>query len=246
MRKLSVLAVVLVLIVASASMMPAPTQAQDDALVVWADEILAPVFAPFAEAFEDEYGLPVEIQQFQFDDIRQQFINSAPTGEGPDILIGPHDWVGEFVANGLISPVDLSGLEENLNENAVAAFTFDGEVYGLPYAVDNTAFFRNVDLVPDVPESWDEVREISEALGEDGISGYMIQNRDPWHSYTVVSAFGGYVFGFDEAAGYDPSDVGLDSEGTIAAYTFLGNLIADGLMPSGLQQETYVGTLHQR
>ena len=235
MKKITILAAILLLVAS----MTGTTAAQDDTtLVVWADEILAPTFQPFAEAFAEEYGVEVEIQQFQFDDIRSQFVTAAPTGEGPDILIGPHDWVGEFVANGLISPVDVSGVEDNLNENAVAAFTYDGEVYGLPYAVDNTAFFRNVDLVPEVPESWDEVRAISEELAADDIFGYMIQGADPWHSYTVVSAFGGYVFGFEEGAGYDPSDVGLDSEGTIAAYTYLGNLIEDGLMPSGLQQES--------
>lgn len=212
--------------------------AQDEPLLIWADEISAAVINELAGDFTDEYGVEVEVQQFQFDEIRQQFIQTAPTGEGPDVIIGAHDWLGELVANGVISPVDLAGLEEEFNPNAINAFTFDGALYGVPYAVDNIAFFRNVDLVPEAPATWDEVRAISEELAEQDIFGYMIQQRDPWHSYPLFSAFGGYVFGFEEGVGYNPEDVGLDSEGAIAAYEFAGNLIADGLMPSGLEQES--------
>jgi len=212
--------------------------AQDGGFLIWADEISASVIEEFALDFSDEYGVEVEVQQFTFSDLRGEFITAAPNGEGPDIILGAHDWLGELVSNGLLSPVDLSSVEEDINPNAIGAMTYDGEVYGLPYSVENTAFFRNVDLVPDRPETWEEVRAISEELAEDGIYGYMIQQRDPWHSYTVFSAFGGYVFGFEEGVGYDPSDVGLDSEGAIAAYSYLSGLIADDLMPAGLQQET--------
>lgn len=204
-------------------------------LTIWADEITAPTLQDLGDEFADEYGVEVVVQQIPFNDIRGQFVQTAPTGEGPDILVGAHDWLGELVTNGLLTPVDVSGVAEDLNSNAVDAFTYNGEVYGLPYAVDNVAFFRNVDLVPEAPATWDDVRAIGEELAADGIYGYVIQQRDPWHSYSVVSAFGGYVFGFD--AGYNPCDVGLDAQGTIDAYTYLGNLAADGLMPLSLQQE---------
>ncbi|MFO7321702.1 MAG: extracellular solute-binding protein [Chloroflexota bacterium] len=207
-------------------------------LTIWADEITAPTLQSLGEEFADEYGVDLVVQQIPFNDIRGQFVQTAPTGEGPDILVGAHDWLGELVVNGLLTPVDVSDIADEMNPNAIDAFTYSGEVYGLPYAVDNVAFFRNVDLVPEAPATWDEVREISEQLAEDGIYGYVIQHRDPWHSYSVVSAFGGYVFGFEEGEGYNPCDVGLDSQGTIDAYTFLGNLAADGLMPLNLQQES--------
>lgn len=236
MKKGLTLLMAVALVLTSVVAMIGPVAAQDAVLVIWADEISAPVIAGLVADFEDDFGVTVEVQQVQFDNIRGEFITAAPAGEGPDVFIGAHDWLGELVSNGLISPVDLAAVADQINPNAIDAFTFAGEVYGLPYAVDNTAFFRNVDLVPERPETWDDLRAISEELAEDDIYGYVIQMRDPWHSYTVVSAFGGYVFGFDE--GYDPQDVGLDAEGTIAAYTFLGELIADGLMPADLQQET--------
>lgn len=235
MKKSLALLVVLALVLTSAVALTGPVTAQNAVLVVWADEISAPVISGLVADFEDDFGVTVEVQQLQFDQIRGEFITAAPAGEGPDVLIGAHDWLGELVVNGLLSPVDLADVASELNPNAIDAFTFAGEVYGLPYAVENTAFFRNVDILPERPETWDDLLALAPELAEDGISAYVIQMRDPWHSYTVVSAFGGYVFGFDN--GYDPQDVGLDSEGTIAAYTFLGELIANGYMPADLQQE---------
>lgn len=218
--------------------LPPGVLAQDGpSLTVWADEITFETAQAIGEDFADEYGVEVNVQQIPFNDIRGQFVQTASTGEGPDILIGAHDWLGELVTDSLLTPVDLSGMEEEFNPNAIDAFTYNGEIYGVPYAVDNVAFFRNVDLVPEAPETWDEVREIAEELAEDDVYGYVIQQRDPWHSYSVISAFGGYVFGFEEGVGYDACDVGLDSEGTIAAYEYLGGLAEDGLMPLSLQQE---------
>lgn len=217
----------------------ASVTAQDgESLTIWADEISGEVMREIGADFAEEFGVEVTVVQIPFNDIRGQFTVEAPSGEGPDIIMGAHDWIGELVADGLLAPIDLGDNAEMFNPNAIDGFTNNDSLYGMPYAIDNTAFFRNVDLVPELPETWDDVRAIAEELAADDIYGYVIQQRDPWHSYTVVSAFGGYVFGFEEGVGYDPCDVGLDSEGTIAAYTYLGELAADGLMPLALQQES--------
>ena len=33
------------------------------------------------------------------------FFTAGPAGEGPDLFIGPHDMVGEIVANGVVAPI---------------------------------------------------------------------------------------------------------------------------------------------
>ena len=80
-----------------------------------------------------------------------------PAGEGPDIVIGAHDWLGELVANGVVEPLDLSGVADGFNPVAVEAFTYDGQTYGLPYAVENIALVRNTDLVPEAPATFEEM-----------------------------------------------------------------------------------------
>ena len=103
---------------------------------------------------------------------------------------------------------------------------------------ENVAFIRNTDLVPENPATWDEVREISEQLIADGEAtyGWVIQDQDPYHSFPLLTAFGGYVFGLTDD-GYDPTDVGMDSEGTIAGAAYMEAFVSDGLMPSGVDYD---------
>jgi arabinogalactan oligomer / maltooligosaccharide transport system substrate-binding protein len=103
------------------------------------------------------------------------------------------------------------------------AFTYEGDLYGVPYATENIAFFCNPELVDPAPTTWDEVMALAEELEADSggsVTAWTIQTNDPYHYFPVMNSFGGYVFGFTEE-GYDPSDVGLDSDGAIAAAEWL-------------------------
>jgi maltose/maltodextrin transport system substrate-binding protein/arabinogalactan oligomer/maltooligosaccharide transport system substrate-binding protein len=217
-----------------------PAKAQGQTLTIWADLNRAPILEAVAPEFTDEYGVEVVIQQLAFGDIRDQFIIAGPAGEGPDIFIGAHDWIGELVASGLLSPIDLGANAESFLPAAIDAFTYEGELYGMPYSAESVGFFRNPELVPDAPETWDDVRAISEELVGAGTApyGYVIQENDPFHLFPLMTAFGGYVFGFEEGVGYDPQDVGIDSEGAIAALEWLDGMVEDGLTPDGLDYDS--------
>ena len=212
--------------------------AQDDALVIWADDTRAPILEELGADFEEEFGIPVVVQELGFGDIRDQFKTAGPAGEGPDIIIGAHDWLGELAVNGLLAPMDLGDREADFLPAAVNAFVFDGALYGMPYVTENVAFVYNPDLVSEAPTTWEEVRALSEELtdADAGTYGWVTQDSDPYHFFPIQTAFGGYVFAFGDA-GYDSSDVGIDSEGAIAAAEYLESFVADGLMPTGVDYD---------
>ncbi len=212
--------------------------AQGDTLVIWADETRAPVLEELGADFEAEFGVGVEVQQLGFGDIRDQFKTAGPAGEGPDIIIGAHDWLGELVVNGLLAPVELGDLEELFLPSAVQAFVYEGQLYGLPYAIENVALVYNTDLLEAAPTTWEEVREISEQIHSENMEkyGFIRMEGDPYHFFPIQTAFGGYVFGLTEE-GYDPTDVGIDSEGSLAAATWYEAMVNDGLQPEGVDWE---------
>ena len=76
-------------------------------LTVWVDENRQPAVEAAAAAFEEETGATVELVQKNFDDIRNDFIAQVPTGDGPDITVGAHDWLGALVAAGGVNTIDL-------------------------------------------------------------------------------------------------------------------------------------------
>ena len=76
-------------------------------LTVWVDENREPAVAAAAEQFETDTGATVTLVQKDFADLRADFLAQVPTGEGPDMTIGAHDWLGEFVASGVVNKLDL-------------------------------------------------------------------------------------------------------------------------------------------
>ncbi|HKX74235.1 MAG TPA: maltose ABC transporter substrate-binding protein [Acidimicrobiia bacterium] len=207
----------------------------DADLVIWADDTRAPVITPFAEQFAADNGITVAVQELAFGDIRDRLIVAGPAGEGPDIIIGAHDWLGQLVAAGAVAPLDVSSVEDQFSEAALSAFNYEGQIYGLPYAVENIALVRNTDLVPEAPETFEEVVDIGLQLTEDGTVDTPLAlqengNGDPFHNYPIVTAFGGYVFGRNADGSYNPDDLGIDSEGSLAAAQYFGELSDQGVV----------------
>lgn len=207
-------------------------------LVIWSDEARAPVLEKLGAAFAEEYGVTIQVQQMGFGDVRDQLKVAGPAGEGPDILVGAHDWLGELTINGLLSPVDLEDKADLFLPAAVDAFMYDGVLYGLPYVTENVAFVRNPELVPDAPQTWTEVAQIAADLEASGVvkQGYIRQDGDPYHFYPILTAFDGYIFNVNEN-GYDPTDVGIDSEGGLAAGMWLEDMVTNGHVVAAVDYE---------
>lgn len=213
-------------------------------LTIWADNTRAPILQDLADDFEAEYGVALVVEELGFGDIRDQLTIAGPAGEGPDIIVGAHDWLGELVSNGLLAPIDLGEKEADFSPVALTAFTYDGELYGMPNATENVALFINTDIVPECPATWSDVRTISEEISANNTGdtetdqyGFVRMEGDPYHFFPIQTAFGGYVFGLTEE-GYDPTDVGIDDEGSLAAATWYGDYVAAGLQPQAVDWET--------
>jgi maltose/maltodextrin transport system substrate-binding protein/arabinogalactan oligomer/maltooligosaccharide transport system substrate-binding protein len=225
--------------------------AQDDAaLVIWADETRAPILEQLGDIFTEEFGVDVVVQQLAFGDIRDNFKNAAPAGEGPDIIVGAHDWLGELVVNGLLEPVNLADdVSENFVDVSLAAFTFDGTLYAVPQYTENVALAYNPEIIEEVPATWEEMLALSSEIvsGSDADAptyGFMLETGNAFIFYPIQTAFGGYVFATDDAGNYDPSDVGIDSEGTIAAATWLSDMVEAGNQPESASGDTIM-TLYE-
>jgi maltose-binding protein MalE len=207
----------------------------DADLVIWADDTRTPVIQPFADQFAEENGITVAVQELGFGDIRDRLVVAGPAGEGPDIIIGAHDWLGQLLDAGVVAPLDISGVADQFSEPAIAAFNYGGQIYGLPYAVENIALVRNTDLVPEAPATFEELVETALALEEEGTIDTPLAlqeqgNGDPYHNYPIVTALGGYVFGRNDDGSYNPDDLGIDSEGGLAAANYFSELSEQGVV----------------
>lgn len=212
-------------------------------LLVWADASRTPVIESVAQAFEEEYGVPVEVQELPFGNIRDQLGVAGPAGEGPDILIGAHDWLGQLVNNGLVKRLSfMQDLRGSFVDVSIDAFTYEGSMYGVPYATEAIALIYNRDLVSSPPSTFDEVIEIARELtnAENDEYGFLthIPTPDAYHSYPFLSAYGGYVFGEAADGTREPCDIGLATDGAIEGAQLIDFLIEEGLVPASTDYQT--------
>ena len=224
---------------------PAATEPPAEAaatLRIWADDTRTPILLELADDFRAEYNVELVVEDLGVvQDIRTPMITAAPAGEGPDIFVGVHDWLGAMVESGLVAPIDLGDKAAEFEPLALEAFTYtDGQLYGVPYATENLGFFYNTELVPEPPTTWDEVLEIGRTLKADGQADYAfaVATGPGYNALPIQTAFGGYVFGQDENGAWNPSDVGLDSEGMIEAVGFMAAAAEEELMPNTFDYET--------
>ena len=174
-------------------------------------------------------GVAVELIGKDTADIKDDFIQQVPTGEGPDIAMGAHDWLGELSTNGVVAPLELGDSASGYLDVAIEAATYDGTVYMLPYAVENLAVLRNTELVPEAAASFDEMLQAGQDAGLD--QPFVVEQGaegNPYHLYPFQTAFGAPVFGTNDA-GYDATDLQIGGENGEAFATWLGEQGAAGV-----------------
>jgi len=209
----------------------APVAEPAGTLTIWADDTRAPILQDLADEVLAAYNLELVVELKSA--IRDDFQVAAPLGEGPDIIVVPHDQAGTLVANGLLAEVDLGDKKADFAPKALEACTFDGKLYCLPYATENLGFFYNTDLVPTPPTTWDEVVTMGEALKAEGKVDYiMAVTGTTYDVYPLFTSFGGYIFGKNDAGDWNPEDLGVDSEGMIAGVKWLADGVANGDLPA--------------
>ena len=102
---------------------PAEQSPAIETLVVWVDDNAARSLEGVAAQFEADTGIAVELVIKEFGSIRDEAATAIPTGEGPDMLVGAHDWTGQLVSAGVIAPVELGAALSDFRSNALAAFS---------------------------------------------------------------------------------------------------------------------------
>lgn len=202
-------------------------------LTVWVDADRAPVLKDVAADFEKESGISVKLVQKDFGKIQEEFVQQVPTGKGPDITIGAHDWLGDFVTNGVVQPIELGDTAGDFQDVAITAMSYDGKTYGLPYSIENIALLRNTELAPEAPASYDEMVQMGKDAGTE--FPFLVQvgeESDPYHLYPFQTSFGGPVFGTNDDGSYNPDDLQIGNEGGIEFANWLAEQGAAGLLPT--------------
>ena len=148
--------------------------------------------------YQQVSGNKVDALMVPFDALQGKFQTMAPQGQGPDVVIGPADWIGPFVMQKLVEPID--GFVD-ANEKAgfmptvLNACKYQGKLYGLPESYKVVALIYNKDLVPNPPKNTNDMIKIGKSLTNEKATKYgLVYDKGNFYYHIPwIGGFGGDV-----------------------------------------------------
>ncbi|MEV6976631.1 extracellular solute-binding protein [Kitasatospora sp. NPDC093806] len=199
-----------------------PLTAPAGDLVIWAQTQQATALQPLAERFGKEHGVKVTVAP-QSVNTQQAYIAATNAGKGPDLVVGASDWLGNLVQNGAVAPVPLTAQQKaQFQPAALDAVAYNGQQYGLPYATENLVLFRNTELAPAAPATFEELADTGREAVKAGRAEVPLalpigQQGNAYALQPLFTSAGGYLFGTRPDGGYDTADLGVGGPGSVAA-----------------------------
>lgn len=154
-----------------------------------------------AAAFEEEYGVPVVVEEAGLDAINKIMLD-GPAGNGADLFMVAHDMFQMGYSAGVFKEIDASIAEKlntDVNEVAVKTVTRDGKMYGVPVSIETSALFYNKDLVTEPAESFEQIVEEAKAWNNPNENKFwfLIVPTGGYSVYPLMTPFGYELFGSD-------------------------------------------------
>ena len=215
-------------------------------LAVWVGEQLEELFETIAADYEAATGMPVVVKTYTGLTAADKLAMDGPAGRGGDIYMqGGGGDLANAVEQGLFIELDPEEVAytTTYTSSGQELMQYNGKVYGVPLGTEVEVLYYNRDIVSDETvaswTSWEDMMEWAKTYNNFGTGvstrdeqfGLLIDYSNPYYTWCINEAFGGYIFGKDEAGNYDPYDLGIDNAGSQAAYAFIKQMIDDGVIP---------------
>lgn len=210
-KKLALLSVsILTLVGCSQPQAPAQseTAAPSDgvALTIWVDAELMVVADTLAEQYAQDTGGSLNVMEKDFYQVETELASGAP-----DLFIGSTEWTDRLAQAGSILTLgepDKSGFESRVLEGA----SYQGQLYGIPYAIESLALVCNGDELKSQPGSLTE-------LTDAGYNVIVTPGGDPYTLFPIQSSFEVYPLEIDESGDWaEASGLGAPRSKEFAAW----------------------------
>ncbi|HBD95879.1 MAG: hypothetical protein A2015_13155 [Spirochaetes bacterium GWF1_31_7] len=229
---------ILLTILLTAFFHPSLLDASKKSITIWCSDKEVAGIEPIAKRYRRENKIDVEIVIQS--EVRSKYKQAALNKSAPDIVVGAHDWVGEFAKNGIISEIKLSNkTRETLYTVSLDGFTYENKLYGFPYCVESLIIYYNRKIISNPPATWENLLMTAKKLTTGDSYGFLYAiDNDFYTNFPFIASQGAYVFKWDNGK-YDITNVGLDSPGALSGYTFINTLVTEKIVPPS----TKIGTV---
>ncbi|KAB8129333.1 ABC transporter substrate-binding protein, partial [Gracilibacillus oryzae] len=193
----------------------------------------------FIEQFNSEHeNITVEpMNQGSYDDLEQKIMAAAKAKTLPTLAQAVTNVVPEYIGNDFIAPLNdfIEDPEIGLSEEELADYvdvfqqssSWDGTFYSLPFSKSTRVLYYNSGILEEhnleVPETWADIRNISETVTADGVVGMGFENSYESEFQAILKQLGGTYI--DEAS----NEATFASQEGMEAMTMIKDMIDEGI-----------------
>ena len=193
-------------------------------------------------ALEREVILPDEASTIS--NANEEMQTTLQSEGSPDVFTydtGP-GFGGVLAEAGLLRPLEDAYQNKgwDIYEWARQRATYNGTVYGIPDQVEEIVVFYNKDLVTEVPETMDELRQIADELRGRGIIPFAFGDQEQWPAGHMFSIAVSNLLGREGLDNILYADGRWDTQEVVTAIDLMfRDFVQSGYYPRGLNTLGY-------
>jgi raffinose/stachyose/melibiose transport system substrate-binding protein len=188
----------------------------------------------------------LERETLQPDEVRREIQSRLRSKHPPDVFAydtGP-GFGGVLADAGLLRPLEKAYKEHgwNIYDWAKQQATYGGTAYGVPDQVEEIIVYYNKDLIPEVPRTVEELREISDELKGRGKVPLAFGNKEQYPASHMFSISASNVLGREGLDSILYGDGRWDTPQVVEAIGLMfKDFVESGLYPKNPNSLTYDG-----
>ncbi|MCD7107572.1 extracellular solute-binding protein [Rhizobium sp. DKSPLA3] len=203
------------------------------------DPVLAEGYSKLFNAFVANHaGWQVELQMMSGDISQEQarMLEQAKSGNAPDCAAVDSFVLPLFKKSGVLQSLspyfkkeEIDQLFPFIREGVTGA---DGQIYAWWWSTDLRVLYRNTEVIPDAPETWDDTKKAALASVEKGMEGILFNGgRYEGTTFDWLANFWGQGGKLVDDAGKPIFGEGENREKFVKAVNYYRDLVESGAAP---------------
>ena len=146
--------------------------------------------------FEEQRHVQVTLLAIPYEAYLSKLEAAIPRGNGPDVFLGPHNRLGEYLLHRLVAPAGDAFPEEDAaayEPSTIDAITHDGQRWAVPLASKCVALYVNTELLPEPPRTLSELAATKATLPP-GVWPLVYESQSVFYHAAILHAYGGTLF----------------------------------------------------
>ncbi|WP_339183978.1 extracellular solute-binding protein [Oceanobacillus sp. FSL W7-1293] len=187
----------------------------------------------------------LQIETIEQNNILQQISLLAASNDLPELFKYESNQLGELIDNESVIDIEDElkelGIYEELNTSAIDLLEqlSDGRgLYALPVEMNIEGFWYNKQIFEeqglDIPETWDELLEVSETLENAGVQPFSVAGKERWPITRYINGYIIRYYGTDAMERVSNGELNMTDEGFIEAAQTIQDMGDKGYFGQGV------------